>query len=118
MLHRRPQSRSRKVGMLGSPLALIVDADLDELHRTERALECAGFLIITANSFGHAKAVLETMTPEIVIADIKLEAFNGLHLAAICAMSRPGLLFIVTHDTYDVVLDAEAKLLSAAYVLK
>jgi hypothetical protein len=58
------------------------------------------------------------MTPDIVIADIKLEAFNGLHLAAYCVRSRPGTPFIATHDTYDVALDAEAKRLRAAYVVK
>ena len=53
-----------------------------------------------------------------MIADIKLQAYNGLHLAALCAVWRPGTPFIATHSTYDVVLDADAKRLSAAYVVK
>src|ERR1700733_7212848 len=104
--------------MIGSPIALIVDADVEELSRTEQALEAAGFLVISASSFANAKALLDEMTPEIVVADIRLHAFNGLHLAAICAIARPGMPFIATHSTYDSVLDADAKQLGAAYVPK
>jgi ActR/RegA family two-component response regulator len=104
--------------MIGSPIALVVDADLIELRRTEQALKKAGFLTISATSFANAKVMLDAMTPEIVIADIKLEAFNGLHLAALCALSRPAMPFVATHSNFDVVLEADAKQLGAAYVVK
>jgi hypothetical protein len=73
---------------------------------------------MTADSFAQARTLLSSMTPEIVIADIKLQAFNGLHLAALCATWRPGTPFIATHVTYDMVLEAEARRLSAVYVVK
>jgi DNA-binding response OmpR family regulator len=104
--------------MVASPVAFVVDADVAELRKTEHALEEAGFVVMTADSFAQAKALLASMTPEIVIADIKLQAYNGLHLAALCAVWRPGTPFIATHSTYDAVLDADAKRLSAAYVVK
>ncbi len=104
--------------MIPSPVAVLVDADVAELRRSEQMLEQAGFVVMSADSFAQAKALLASMTPEIVIADIKLRAYNGLHLAALCAVWRPGTPFIATHNTYDVVLDADAKRLSAAYVVK
>jgi DNA-binding response OmpR family regulator len=104
--------------MIASPVAVLVDADVAELRKSEQMLEQAGFAVMSADSFAQAKALLTSMTPEIVIADIQLRAYNGLHLAALCTVWRPGTPFIATHSTYDVVLDADAKRLSAAYVVK
>jgi DNA-binding NtrC family response regulator len=104
--------------MIASPVAIVVDADLAELRKTEQALEHVGFVVMGAGSFAQAKSLLVSITPEIVIADIKLEAFNGLHLAALCAVWRPATPFIATHNIYDTVLEADAKRLSASYVVK
>jgi DNA-binding response OmpR family regulator len=104
--------------MIASPVAIVVDADLAELRKTEQALEQAGFVVMCAGSFAQAKSLLVSITPEIVIADIKLEAFNGLHLAALCAVWRPATPFIATHNVYDSVLEADARRLSASYVVK
>jgi len=104
--------------MIASPVAIVVDADLAELRKTEQALERVGFVVMGAGSFAQAKSLLVSITPEIVIADIKLEAFNGLHLAALCAVWRPATPFIATHSVYDSVLEADARRLSAAYVVK
>jgi len=104
--------------MIASPVAIVVDADLAELRRTEQALEQVGFVVMGAGSFAQAKSLLVSITPEIVIADIKLEAFNGLHLAALCAVWRPATPFVATHNAYDSVLEADAKRLNASYVVK
>jgi DNA-binding response OmpR family regulator len=104
--------------MIASPVAIVVDADLTELRRTEQSLEQVGFVVMGAGSFAQAKSLLVSITPEIVIADIKLEAFNGLHLAALCAVWRPATPFVATHNVYDPVLEADARRLNASYVVK
>jgi DNA-binding response OmpR family regulator len=104
--------------MIASPVAIVVDADLAELRKTEQALERVGFVVMGAGSFAQAKSLLVSITPEIVIADIKLEAFNGLHLAALCAVWRPATPFIATHNIHDPVLEEDATRLSASYVVK
>jgi DNA-binding NarL/FixJ family response regulator len=104
--------------MIASPVAIVVDADLTELRRTEQALEKVGFVVMGAGSFAQAKSLLVSITPEIVIADVKLEAFNGLHLAALCAVWRPATPFVATHNTHDPVLEADASRLNASYVVK
>src|SRR5262245_44974142 len=104
--------------MIASPVAIVVDADLAELRKTEQALEHVGFVVMGAGSFAQAKSLLVSITPEIVIADIKLEAFNGLHLAALCAVWRPATPFIATHNVHDSVLESDAKRLNASYVVK
>ena len=104
--------------MIASPVAIIVDSDPTELRKSEQSLEEAGFVVMSAGSFAQAKALLGSITPEIVIADIKLDAFNGLHLAALCAVWRPATPFIATHSVHDTVLEADAKRLGASYVVK
>jgi PleD family two-component response regulator len=104
--------------MIESSLVMLVDADVAGLRRTEQVLEGAGFIVMSVPSFEQARSLLASMTPEVVIADIKLAAFNGLHLAALCAIWRPGTPFIATHDRYDRFLEDEAKRLGAIYVVK
>jgi FixJ family two-component response regulator len=104
--------------MIESPIAVIVDADLAELRRTEHVLRGTCSVVKGVGSFPLAKALLGSISPDIVIADVRLEAYNGLHLAAICAIRRPGTPFIVTHSVHDVGLAAEARRLGAAFVVK
>ncbi len=104
--------------MTRSPLVVVVDADAEELHRTEQALEAVGFVVMGVGSFSGAKTLLASVSPEIVVADIKLNAFNGLHLAALSIAKRPGTPFIVTQNAYDVVLENDACRLGATYVVK
>jgi ActR/RegA family two-component response regulator len=104
--------------MTAAALAIIVDADLMELRTTVRVFERAGFVVMSSSSFAEARGLLASMAPELVVADIKLGAFNGLHLAAICGVSQPGTAFIATNTTYDHVLDSDAKQLNASYVVK
>lgn len=104
--------------MIESSLVILVDADVAALRHTEQILEGAGFTVMSVNSFAEARSLLASTAPELVIADIKLDAFNGLHLAALCALWHFETPFIATHDRYDRVLEDEAKRLNAIYVVK
>jgi CheY-like chemotaxis protein len=103
--------------MIRSPVVVVVDADAEELHRTERALEASGFVVMAVTSFPAAKALLGSVSPELVVAAVKLSAFNGLHLAALSIAQRPSTPFILTHDVHDVVLESDARRLGALYVV-
>jgi DNA-binding response OmpR family regulator len=98
-------------------IAIVVDTDASELQATESALEAAGFAVIGVDSFQRAKTLLQAFPPGVVIAAVKLGAFNGLHLATLCSVAHPGIPFVVTNDVYDPVLDAEARQVGAAYVV-
>ena len=104
--------------MIGSPIAMVVDADAHERRHTEEVLERVRFVVMAADSFADARALLASMTPDIVVADIKLHAFNGLHLAALCSIWRPGTPFIATYERFDRVLEADAARLNALYIAK
>jgi DNA-binding NtrC family response regulator len=99
-------------------LALLVDAEEEELLRSQRILEELGFLVFATRSFTDAQSFLLSASPDIVVADVRLGEYNGLHLAAYSAFHRPSTRFVITHHLYDPVLAADAARLQAIYVVK
>ena len=104
--------------MIQSPIAIVIDPNDADRQATQRALEEAGFVSTALTSFQEARGLLMSIAPDIVVADVRLGEYNGLHLAVLCSIWRPGAPFIVTDTTFDPVLEAEAKRCGAAYVVK
>ena len=69
------------------------------------------------SSFQEAKSHLYTVSPDLLIADVRLDAFNGLHLAARSRLDYPSLPVIITHAWTDPVLEHEAQRQGAAFVV-
>jgi NAD(P)-dependent dehydrogenase (short-subunit alcohol dehydrogenase family) len=75
-------------------------------------LAAAGYQTLVANEFGEAKALL-AKRPSVLITEIKLGAYNGLHLAIRArALGTPALVI----GEPDPVLEADAKRQRALYV--
>jgi DNA-binding response OmpR family regulator len=98
-------------------LILLVDADRAILKRAEQLLSAQGYLVIAVSSFQEAKRHLYTVSPDLLIADVRLEAFNGLHLAARARLDYPNLPVIITHAWEDPVLEHEAQRQGAMFVV-
>ena len=79
-------------------LILLVSSDPSARHRTDVLLSEAGHLVASASSLQQAKRLLGTVYPDLVIADVRLDAFNGLHIALRCRTDHPLLPVIITHD--------------------
>jgi DNA-binding response OmpR family regulator len=76
------------------------------------ALAGAGYQTVVASDFGEAKALLAAR-PSLLITEIKLGAYNGLHLAIRArALGTPALVI----GDPDPVLEADAKRQRALYV--
>ncbi len=101
--------------MLPSLIVLVI-ADEVRRHRTEALLAAHGFLVTAATSYPEAREFLRSVSPDLLIADVRLEAFNGLHLAVYCHLRRPALPVIITHTEEDAALAAEALRLGAIFV--
>src|SRR5262249_39644967 len=99
-------------------LILLVDADQKALKRTERLLSEAGHLVAAVSSFKEAKKLLHSVSPDLLIADVRLEAFNGLHLAVHTRQTHPHLPVLITHAWVDSVLENEAKRQNASFIVK
>lgn len=98
-------------------LILLVDADRAVLKKTEALLSAEGHLVVAVSSFQEAKRLLHSVSPDLLIAGVRLGAFNGLHLAARSRLDYPNLPVIITHAEADPVFEYEAKRQGASFVV-
>ncbi|HZP48741.1 MAG TPA: response regulator [Vicinamibacterales bacterium] len=102
-----------------SPAALVVDSDPVQLALTARTLTDLSYDVMTASTFEDAtRQILTTPALSLLISDVRLGEFNGIHLALRARSRHPKVLIIVTHESVDPTLEFETKQLSAAYVVK
>jgi DNA-binding response OmpR family regulator len=99
-----------------SALVILVNADPRALRLLEAELSEDGYLVAAIDSFVEARDLLESVTPDLLIADIRLERFNGLQLAIRSHFDHPDVPVIVTHVREDPVAEAEAKRYGVSFV--
>lgn len=101
-----------------SALIIVVNANRMALLQTEALLSSEGHFVLAVPSFLEAKELLDSVSPELLIADVRLDEFNGLHLAAHSRLDHPSLPVIITHASPDPVLERDANRLGATFVVK
>ena len=94
---------------------LIVEDDRATRLGLQELLRQAGYAAIAAADFRAGRLALEQEQPDLLIADLRLEGFNGLQLLHV--NPRPIPTIIVTGFPDDV-LRAEARQLGAEYLVK
>jgi CheY-like chemotaxis protein len=99
-----------------SALIILVNADQRVLRHTEALLSQQGFLVAALTSYGAASYLLQSVLPDLLIADVRLEAYNGLQLAIWNHIQHPDLPVIITSDSHDPVAAAEAERHGAVFV--
>jgi DNA-binding response OmpR family regulator len=97
---------------------LLVDADPNALRRVGAGLSSKGYRVATASSFEEARKRFDAVNPELVVAAVRLEAFNGLHLAAWVRFNHADVPIIITHTAHDAVLEADAARVGARFVVE
>lgn len=101
-----------------SPPALVVEPILPNLLAVLSVLSAIGFDVTVAESFKDARSVMKGADrPALLFTDVKLREYNGLHLVLRARSLWPGLAAIVTSDTSDPVLQAEAERLGASFLV-
>jgi DNA-binding NtrC family response regulator len=101
-----------------APDILVVDSEAPARWSTLRVLGSAGYRATATASFSEARYRMKGTCPALLITDIRLGEFNGLQLAWHRYLDHPGLPTIITHATFDRVLEAEAKRLEALFLVK
>jgi DNA-binding response OmpR family regulator len=96
----------------------IVDPDPQTLASLARMLSDARYNVATATTFEDASAGLAQTKPDAIIADIRLGAYNGLHLIFRARGLFPDVVGIVTDASLDSVLQSEAAAANVAYLVK
>ena len=85
---------------------LIVDDDAGTREGLAELLESAGYETIAADGFEFARWVLRTDPPDLLITDIRLGEYNGLHLII---TGQAAVLAIVISGFTDPVLRSESR---------
>ena len=99
-----------------SEVALIVDRNIEDLQANAQALRGGGYEVVEAVAFDRARTLLSWLKPGLLVADVRLGAYNGLHLALL--QRKEGKASIVTSWHSDPVLQSDARMLDCPYVLK
>ena len=94
---------------------LIVDDDEVYLDGMKELLEEAGYDVFLANSFEEGRQKLRDRSPDLLIIDVRLGAFNGLQLISTGQLHIPTIVVTGFDDT---VLRADAGGFGASYVVK
>jgi DNA-binding response OmpR family regulator len=94
---------------------LLVSSNVQSRSTIERWLRRAGFDVESVSTFESARPRLTIASPDVLISDVYLGEYNGLHLAIVGRDRRPSLVAIVVGPP-DPVLAKEAGHHGATYL--
>lgn len=97
---------------------LVVHSNASVLAEVSATLHAAGYEVSEASTFEQAKALLDRRAPDLLIAGVRLGAFNGLHLVVRGRSKNARMAAVAVADPADRVLSAEASRLGAVFVVE
>lgn len=97
---------------------LLVDCDVSVVNALSDALRGNGYDPLGAITFEDAMSLWTAHMPPIIVANVRLGAFNGLHLLVFAKNDRPDVRCVITCDIRDIFLEAEAYRLGAVLVVR
>lgn len=97
---------------------LVVVTDGIERLGIVQTLDAAGYSVCGASNFDEAKRFLSLMSPDLVIADERLAAYNGLHVLLRARCENPHVGAMVISPVKQRALEAEAERLNVECVVK
>lgn len=97
---------------------VIVDDDDLALSTLDRLVSHWGYDVVPFLTFEEARAFIETRTPDALIVDVRLGAYNGLQLVHLVKQNTPHVAVVAMSGFDDAVLRAEAERAGAAYLVK
>jgi two-component system response regulator YesN len=98
--------------------ALVIDDDAQVLSLTTAWLRDAGYDVITASTFEEGQLAIRRYAPPIIVSDVRLGLFNGLHLGHLARLLAPDVHLVFVSGFDDPVLRRDAASLGAAYLRK
>jgi DNA-binding response OmpR family regulator len=97
---------------------LLVDDDLAVLALVRTWLTAAGYTVTACHRFEDAKQQLTTQTPDVLVADVRLGAYNGIQLVLQARARSPRTQIVAITGFDDPLLRREARRAGAVYLLK
>lgn len=99
-------------------LVLIVDDEPAVLRVLEQWLRADGYAVVSCSSYEDAREQMAALSPDVLIADVRLGPFNGLQLIIAARQQRPDIVTLVISAFEDQTLRDEALRNGACYVVK
>jgi DNA-binding NtrC family response regulator len=97
---------------------LVVDNDEQTLGLIGNWLSDAGYEVVTCSRFEAARQYLAAHPPGALVTNLRLGAYNGLHLALRASWMGTGTAVVVMSTYDDVVLRRDAEACGARFMLK
>jgi DNA-binding NtrC family response regulator len=98
--------------------ALVIDPNLDDVLRAVATLTRMGFDAIVAETFDQARAIVSCQHPAVLVTELRLGEYNGLHLVMRAKALHPPTSALILSRHLDPVLQAEAERLGATCASK
>jgi DNA-binding response OmpR family regulator len=95
------------------PEILVVKDDASACEALAAQLRRAGYQAHTATAVPDAMQILRDREPDLLITEVRLKGYNGLHLVAMAPRPLPAIVITAQHDT---VVATDARRLGAEYV--
>ena len=95
------------------PEILVVKDDAAACDALAAQLRRAGYAACTATAVPEAMQILKDREPDLLITEVRLKGYNGLHLVAMAPRPLPAIVVIADHDS---VVEADARRLGAEYI--
>jgi DNA-binding NtrC family response regulator len=102
--------------MMKTAAILVVDGDTSALASLVEPLRKAGYRTVGADSFETGRRLLHTEWFDLLITDIRLAAYNGLHLVFHSRVLNPACNAIVLASVPDASIETETRRFGAHYV--
>src|SRR5262245_53726421 len=100
-----------------SALILLVESDRAVLERTEALLSSAGHLVAAVSTYHDARHLMDSVSPDLLVVGVRLDAFNGMHLAVRCRRKYPLPPVMITSPGPDAVVEMEAERIGAKFLV-
>ncbi|HEX5476014.1 MAG TPA: response regulator [Vicinamibacterales bacterium] len=97
---------------------LVLDDDEHALSGIVEMLRDAGHHVTGAATFDAAKRLLALSAFDLLVTDVRLRSFNGLHLVMQCRAEHPDIAIIIISGYDEPLMELEASRYSAAFIRK
>ena len=104
--------------LVGIGEVLLVEEDEQTLELLRIELTNAGLRVVAISNFLEARRYLAGHTPDALITDVRLGAYNGLQLVLQLKSEHPQCRVVVVSGYEDPVLRQEAVRFGAAYLVE
>ena len=95
MLGPMPDRSGTHLGAFPLPTVLVVEPDTVFRDRLVGWLREAGFCVQDVDSFAAARRVIAQGVPQLIVTELRLGSYNGLHLALVARRISPATRTLV-----------------------